>query len=183
MNLKKIKIMKKILTLFAVAGLMAFASCEGPEGPPGYDGKDGLTGQAFEIKNINLGRVADNEYNLKNTFQSQVGGDLYDDETVLIYRLTGTINSTTPIWQLIPRTIYFDNGDELDYDYDFSKLDFIITARGTFNLATEPDFIRNQTFRIVIIPSEFANSINKNSYTDVMKALNLKETQVKQINF
>jgi hypothetical protein len=32
--------------------------------------------QAFEIKNVNLGRVA-NEYNISfNTFQFEIGGDL-----------------------------------------------------------------------------------------------------------
>lgn len=172
--------MKKIITLLAVIAMFGFQSCEGPEGPAG---QDGLTAEAFEIKNINLGKVADNEYNLKSTFQFEIGGNLYDDETVLVYRLTGLVNSTTPIWQLIPRTIYFDNGDELDYDYDFSKVDFIITARGTYNLLNRPDYINNQTFRVVIIPSNLAASVNKNNYLEVMKVLNLDESQIQQVQF
>lgn len=175
--------MKKIITLFAVIGIFSFQSCTGPEGPPGFDGQDGLTPEAFEMRNVNLGRVTDNQYNISSTFNFEVGGDLFDDETILVYRKTGTLSSGAPIWQLIPRTIYFDNGQELDYDYDFSKVDFIITARGTYNLLNTPNYINNQTFRIVIIPSNLKLSVDKNNYFEVMNALNLKEGQVQKINF
>ncbi|MFH6966798.1 hypothetical protein [Flavobacterium sp. FlaQc-28] len=172
--------MKKILTLFAVVGLIAFTSCEGPEGPPG---RDALMPEAFEISNVNLGRVADNEYNLKSTFKFEIGDNLFDDETVLIYRLTGVINPTTPVWQLLPRTIYFNDGNELDYDYDFSKVDFIITARGTYNLLTKPEYIQNQTFRVVIIPSDLAKTVNTSNFSEVMSAAKLNESQIQEIKF
>jgi hypothetical protein len=171
--------MKKIITLLAVIGMFGFQGCEGPEGPPG---SDALVPEAFEIKNVNLGKVADNEYNLKSTFQFEIGGNLFDDETVLVYRLTGLINSNTPIWQLIPRTIYFSNGDELDYDYDFSKVDFIITARGNYNLLNTPSYINNQTFRVVIIPSNLAAAVNKNNYNEVMSVLKISENQIQKID-
>lgn len=170
--------MKRIITLFAIIGLLAFSGCEGPEGIPG---QDGLTADAFEIKNVNLGRVTDNQYSISSTFLYEIGGDLFNDETILVYRLTGTINSTTPIWQLIPRTIYHDDGNELDYDYDFSKVDFVISARGTYNLVNKPSFINNQTFRIVIIPSNLLSEVNKEDYFSVMKSLNLNENEVQQV--
>ena len=51
-KLKKLNIMKKILTLFAVVGLIVFSSCEGPEGPPGPPGYDGeSSNKVFEIIN------------------------------------------------------------------------------------------------------------------------------------
>ena len=170
--------MKRIITLFSIIGLLAFSGCEGPEGIPG---QDGLTADAFEIKNVNLGRVTDNQYSISSTFLYEIGGDLFNDETILVYRLTGTINSTTPIWQLIPRTIYHDDGNELDYDYDFSKVDFVISARGTYNLVNKPSFINNQTFRIVIIPSNLLSKVNKEDYFLVMKSLNLNENEVQQV--
>jgi hypothetical protein len=170
--------MKRIITLFSIIGLLAFSGCEGPEGIPG---QDGLTADAFEIKNVNLGRVTDNQYSISSTFLYEIGGDLFNDETILVYRLTGTINSTTPIWQLIPRTIYHDDGNELDYDYDFSKVDFVISARGTYNLVNKPSFINNQTFRIVIIPSNLLSKVNKEDYFSVMKSLNLNENEVQQV--
>lgn len=172
--------MKKIVTLFVFVSLVAFSSCTTTE--EYYDGEDYDTyPEAFEIENVNLSKVADNEYNLKSTFQYEIGGNLYDDETVLIYRLTSTINSTTPVWQLIPRTIYFTNNNELDYDYDFSKVDFIITARGNYVLQNTPEYIRDQTFRVVIIPSDLAASMDTTNYTEVMKTLKISESQVQKV--
>ncbi len=173
--------MKKILTLFAVIGLIAFSSCEGPEGPPGPPGHDGLTGEAFEILNTNFSYNVANGYFISGTFQNKIGDDLFDDETVLIYRLKGTINPQTPIWQLIPTTLYFDNGDEITYDYDFSKKDFQIYVGANYDLAETPSYINNQSFRIVIIPSALASTVNKNSLNDVMKAAKLSENQVQKI--
>ena len=174
--------MKRIITLFAIIGLLAFSGCEGPEGIPG---QDGLTADAFEIKNVNLGRVTDNQYSISSTFLYEIGGDLFNDETILVYRLTGTINSTTPIWQLIPRTIYHDDGNELDYDYDFSREDFTIYAEGTYNLSETPEFIYNQTFRIVIIPGYFSNrsaqQIDFNDYNAVLQAYGINPSSIKKI--
>ncbi|KRD58460.1 hypothetical protein ASE40_19225 [Flavobacterium sp. Root935] len=170
--------MKKILTLFAVVGLIAFSSCEGPEGPPG---QDGLTGEAFEILNTNFSFNATDGYFISGTFQSKVGGDLFDDETVLIYRLKGTIDAQTPIWQLIPTTLYFNNGDEITYDYDFSRKDFQIYAGANYDLAETPSYVNNQSFRIVIIPSALAKTVNKNNFNDVMSVLKLKESDVQKI--
>lgn len=175
--------MKKILTLFAVVGLIVFSSCEGPEGPPGPPGYDALVPEAFEVKNVNLIRVNNNQYEFSRNFSSYVDGNLFDDETVLIYRLTGIVDSTTPIWELIPKTTNFDNGDVADYFFKFSKINFKITVIGSFNLAEEPDLINNQTFRVVIIPSKFAKSVNKSNYLDVMKTLKLNESDIKQVNF
>jgi hypothetical protein len=172
--------MKKILTLFAIVGLVAFSSCSSDD-----DGPDNDTYPvAFEIKNVNFTRAgADNYYEISNTFSNEIGTALYDDETVLVYRLSDVINSNTPVWQLIPRTVYFDDNNELDYDYDFSKVDFVISARGTYNLLNKPSYINNQTFRVVVVPSNLLASINKNNYLDVMKTLKLKEDQIKQVNF
>ena len=78
---------------------------------------------------------------------------------------------------------YFDNGDFAEYNFNFSKEDFVITVMDAFDLATEPSLINNQTFRIVIIPSDFATSVNKNNYLDVMKTLKLNESEIKKINF
>lgn len=170
--------MKKIMTLFAFVSFLAFSSCTTTNDL--HEDNDTFP-EAFEIKNVNLARVADNEYNLESTFQYEIGGNLYDDETVLVYRLTSLINSTTPVWQLIPRTIYFTNGDELDYDYDFSKVDFVITARGTYNLLNTPSYINNQTFRVVIVPSALAATMDTSNYTEVMNTLKISESQVQKV--
>lgn len=97
--------------------------------------------------------------------------------------MTGTINSSTPIWQLIPRTIHFSNGDELDYDFDFSKADFVISANGNYTLSARPEYVNNQTFRIVIVPASFSKTLNTNNYAEVMNALNINESQIQKVNF
>ena len=174
------EIMKKILTLFAVAvvGLIVFSSCEGPEGPPGPPGYDGLA-SAFQVNNVNLTRIT----NLKYEFSADFKPVLFNDETVLIYRKTAVTNSGAPVWQALPKTTNFDNGDFADYFFDFSKEDFIITVIGSFNLAEEPSLINNQTFRVVIIPSSLAKTVNKNNYLEVMKAAKLSESEIDKVNF
>ena len=176
--------MKKISTLLAVIGMIFISSCEGPQGPPGYDGLDGLDGQdgligeVFELKNVNFAYNATDGYTIYRALTPQI----YPSDVILIYRMTGTIDANTPIWQLIPRTLFLPQG-ELDYDFDFSKEDFTIYAGGNYNLSLTPNYINNQTFRIVIVPGSFSASINKNNYADVVAALNVKESQVQPINF
>jgi hypothetical protein len=174
--------MKKILTLFAVIGLIAFSSCEGPEGPPGPPGYDAPVAEVFELQNVNFDFNSDDGYNIYR----KLNPNIVDSDVVLIYRLAGTINSTTPIWQQIPRTLYVSQG-ELDYDFDFSRADFTIYAGGTYDLALTPDLIRNQTFRIVIVPGDFSTtgkSVSKPDYSDyneVIKKYNIDDSNVKQI--
>lgn len=176
-----LEIMKNIIAILAVLGILSLESCTINEVGPTLD--NDTIPEAFEVKDVDLFRVTNNEYNFSSTFNYEIGGDLYNDETVLVYRLTAYINSSTPIWQLIPRTIYFSSGDVLDYYYDFSKVDFVITARGSYNLLTSPSYIDNQTFRVVILPSNLASITNINNYLEVMNALNLKESQVQNLNF
>lgn len=168
--------MKKILTLFAVVGLIVFSSCEGPEGPPG---QDALMPSAFQINNVNLKRITNFNY----TFSANFSSLLFNDETVLIYRKTDQTNSGAPVWQLIPKTTNYDNGDVADYFFDFSKEDFTITVIASFNLATQTDLINNQTFRVVIVPSVLASNLNKSNYLDVMKTLKLNDDEIKKVNF
>jgi len=173
--------MKKILTLFAVIGLVAFSSCEGPEGPQGPQGPEGPVAEVFEISNVNF--TAANNY----TISQKLNPVIFDSDVVLIYRLSGTINPTTPIWQQIPRTIYNARG-ELDYDFDFSREDFSIYADANYDIALTPEFLNGQTFRIVIVPGSFSTtgkSASKPDYSDyneVIKKYNIDDSNVKKLN-
>lgn len=178
--------MKKILTLFAVVGLMAFTSCEGPEGPPGPEGipgQDAVIAEVFELNNVNFSYNATDGYNIYRTLNPVI----FQSDVILIYRLTGTINPTTPVWQQIPRTLYTSKG-ELDYDFDFSKQDFTIYAGGNYDLSLTPEFLNNQTFRIVIVPGAFSStgkSTAKPDYSDynaVIKRYNIDDSNVKRLN-
>jgi hypothetical protein len=96
--------------------------------------------------------------------------------------LSGTIDSSTPIWQLIPRTLFVVQG-ELDYDYDFSKEYFTIYAGGNYDLALTPSYLNNQTFRIVIVPGAFSSNLKTSNYEDVMAGLNINESQIQTVSF
>ncbi len=170
--------MKKIITLLAVIGIFSLQGCTGPEGPQGIPGQDGLIAEVFELKNVNFTYDATDGYLIYQKFTPNI----YASDVVLIYRLSGTINSSSPIWQPIPRTLFLTQG-ELDYDFDFSKEDFTIYAGGTYNLSMTPQYLNDQTFRIVIVPGSFSTTVNTSNYAEVMSALNVNESQIQKINF
>jgi hypothetical protein len=170
--------MKKILFLFATISTVFLSSCEGPEGPegpPGYTAES----EVFELLNVDFA-FSGGEYQIYRTLNPNI----LDSDNILIYRLSGIIDPQTPIWQLIPRTLYLGQG-ELDYDYDFSREDFTIYAGGTYNLAETPEFITGQTFRIVIIPGYFSRTtqpVDLNNYDAVIEAYGLKGKAIIPLN-
>ena len=168
--------MKRIFLLLAVIGITTLSSCDGDTGPQGPPGPES---EVFELQNVNFQLNQNNEY----TIFQQLNPVIFDSDNILIYRMAGTINPQTPIWQLIPRTLFLDEG-ELDYDFDFSAVDFTIYAGGTYNLALTPQFIQNQTFRIVIIPGYFSKgtSIDYNDYDAVIKAFNINDSNITVLN-
>ncbi len=171
--------MKRIFLLLAVVAMTALQSCEGDQGPPGRDGVS-VESEVFELQNVNFQLNANNEYAIFR----ELNPAIIDSDVILIYRMTGTINAQTPIWQLIPRTLFLNEG-ELDYDFDFSRVDFTIYAGGTYNLATTPQFINNQTFRIVIVPGYFsrgANVVDFEDYNAVIEAYGIDDSNVKVLN-
>ena len=166
--------MKKIITLLAVVGMFSLQGCTVE------DSVDNDTiAEVFEIRNINFVNDPADGYIIYQKFTPII----FASDVVLIYRLTGTIDSNTPIWQLIPRTIFLANGRELDYDFDFSKEDFTIYARGNYDLSLTPQYLNNQTFRIVIVPGSFSTTLNTSNYAAVVSALNIKENDIQRINF
>ncbi len=168
--------MKRILLFLAVIGLTTLSSCDGDTGPRGPAGPES---EVFELQNVNFVLDQNNEYTI---FQN-LNPVIFDSDNILIYRMSGTINPQTPIWQLIPRTLFLNEG-ELDYDFDFSAVDFTIYAGGTYNLATTPQFIQNQTFRIVIIPGYFSkgSDLDFNDYNAVIDYFQINDSNVKVLN-
>lgn len=173
--------MKKAFVYLSLAMSMVLASCIGPQGmsgEPGYSAE----AEVFELRNINFDYNAVDGY----TIYRSLNPNIYASDNILIYRMTSTINQQTPVWQSIPRTFFLGNGQELDYDFNFSKQDFTIYAGGNFNLATMPVYLTNQTFRIVIIPGYFSNkaaqkNIDYSDYNAVVKAYHILESKVKPL--
>lgn len=175
--------MKKIITLFAVIGMLVLHGCTVTTETNTVD--NDTIAEVFQLNNASF------NYTVKDGFyiDEDINPLLYDEDVVLIYRQIGNINATNaPIWQLIPRTIYLENSRELDYDFDFSNEHFIIYVRGNYDLRLTPNYINNQTFRIVIVPgsksgsAKFANKNDFSDYNAVVKKYNIDDNNVKILN-
>lgn len=170
--------MKKTIFILGLICIAVLVSCSGKDGAPGQNGQNALISEVFELQNINLDYKTSKDYQIRQNLNPNI----YPSDVILIYRKSGLINPTTPVWQPIPNRIYSPEG-ELDYDFDFSKQDFTIYASGNYNLNLTPIYITNQTFRIVIVPAAFSNRMSKNlSYEDVIAKYHIDDTHVKVLN-
>lgn len=169
--------MKKLALLLVLIGFVSLQSCTVNENSVDND----TISEVFELRNVNFSYNSIDGYTIYRTLSPQI----YASDVILIYRMTGTIDANTPIWQQIPRTLYLPQG-ELDYDFDFSKEDFTIYAGGTYDLATTPSYITNETFRIVIVPGYFSNKmahkVDLSDYNAVVKAFNIDDKNIKQLH-
>ena len=166
--------MKKIFLLLTV-GIISLTSCNNDDDfvntTPVGDGD--TIGETIDLTGVNLTFDPNTgRYAIVYPFEPAI----FDSDVVLVYRRT--LDDGFNVWQPIPRTLYFDNGDELDYDFNFSANDVLIYATGNFDLGFAPGFTQNQQFRIVIVPSDFATDLSGVSYDEVARKLNIKESAV-----
>lgn len=158
--------------------MFGFQACEGPEGPPGQDGQDGLLGIVYENQSPNYYNFTTaNNFKVRFTFPNAI----YDSDVVLVYRLAG-VDSGKAIWEFLPETYYFDDGTrDYSFNFNFTRTYVDIYLNGN-DLATVPESVRlNQIFRIVVVPAEFAATVNKANYLEVVGKLNIKENQIQEI--
>jgi hypothetical protein len=186
--------MKKIITVLLIS-VFALTSCgddgamgpQGPQGPAGADGLDGL-GYTFE-ETVTF--EYDSDVNLYSTFidipENVVTIDP-DADAVLIYRLNvieATDGSNLDTWSLIPQNFFLDEGI-IQYVYNHTVNDVEVIIDGNFDLSIlGSQFVENQTFRVVVIPSSsnFAQTtgLDISNLDAVMHALDLKESDVNKL--
>ena len=170
--------MKKYITLILLAIFsLAIVSCDTRNDDVNTQDNDTYP-VVLDINNINFSFDAQDGYFIERSFTKP----LVSTDVVLIYRKAGTASDGSAVWQSIPRTLYLDNGDELDYDFDFTRNDIMIYANGNYDISTTPEFINNQTFRVVLVPAS-ASSRNANvdysNYESVIKYFNIDDSKVK----
>ncbi|OCK52996.1 hypothetical protein BA768_00090 [Chryseobacterium sp. CBo1] len=117
--------------------------------------------------------------------QSLTSYGMLDSDMVLVYRLKA-VSGTNDVWEQIPKTIYLSNGNEIDYDFDFTKNDVQIYLSGTYDVTTTPAYYNNQTFRIVLVPAGFLNKgtapkVDYSDYNAVIKYYNIDDSKVVKI--
>lgn len=166
--------MKKILTLFAIVGLVAFSSCSSDDVPD-----NDTISEVYEVSNVNF--TAANDYNPIIPLNPAI----FDSDMVVLYRLAGVENGQD-VWKMTPELYYFANGTfNFGYNFNFTKNDVSIYLDGNDLASVATTFRTNQIFRIVIIPGYFSNkSVNKPDFSDynaVIKKYNIDDSNLKKI--
>lgn len=145
---------KAVLLLFVVATL---AACRGPRGFQGDPGVN-ILGQTFEFENISFTyESGPNLWAAVIDIPSDIS--MYQSDAILAFRLETVQGSSGTIdtWNLIPQSFYLADGT-ISYLYNHSSFDIELMIDGDFNLANlNQVFTKNQVFRFVVIPSNFAN--------------------------
>ncbi|PZU90742.1 MAG: hypothetical protein DI529_01975 [Chryseobacterium sp.] len=133
----------------------------------------------YDLKNVSFSYNQDLGWHYGQSFNKP----LLDQDYVIIFRQSGTSNNS-PVWQQIPATIYpYNNNLEFNYDFDFSKNDFMIYAGGNYDITTTPQYMNNQTYRVVLVPAVFgknanAGDLSKMSYEEVIAKYNIDDSKV-----
>jgi hypothetical protein len=163
--------MKKIFLLLAMAGTVAFTGCNNDDDRPDKD----TISPVIELDNVDF--TSANNFTVFYEF----GGEIFDADVVLVYRLINV--EGFDVWQQIPRTLYLDNGGEIDYDFNFTPNDveIFMGANDLANLNALPGYTQDQIFRIVKVPGYFAGTVDVNNYDAVMSALESNGNEVQVI--
>lgn len=194
---QKSSIMNKFNTIFGAVLVLLAVACEGPAGPPGFDGldgldgldgQDGIQGQVVEVEGINFEyNATDNIFSTLITFSDVTDFEVFESDAVLIYRFDGTVDlndgSTADAWSQIPQSFFLPEGT-IQYVAAHTFVDAELFIDGNFDLSTlDTGFTDDQIFRIVFVPSVFANAskMDTSNLESVMGSLGIGEGQVKKL--
>ena len=177
---------KLIPLLFIIAAL--FQACSGSDGRDGAPGLDGvnIVGQTFEVENVDFNTA--NNFRYVQTYASAKLIDVRESDAVLIYVLWEVVDQD-PIWRLLPQAIDMPRG--VTYNFDYSPADFSVfidAPTAALKASLSADFTQNQTFRIVVIPSDFTDArkntagLDYNNYNAVKEYFNLDESKIPKYN-
>ncbi|WP_247234795.1 collagen-like protein [Telluribacter sp. SYSU D00476] len=190
--------MKKLFFSLLLSTSVLFMGCEGPEGPQGVPGPQGPQGPAGPAGQNGVNVVSTvfdfegsfnsgNEYRIYFDFPPEEV-EVFETDAVLVYRLWEELEDESgpiAVWRLLPQTILMQQGI-MQYNFDHSFLDVSVFMDAQFNLSTlGAQWTQNQTFRVVIIPADFARNLRKqgvdlSNYEEVKKHYQINESQIKK---
>ncbi|WP_112379827.1 collagen-like triple helix repeat-containing protein [Flagellimonas maritima] len=189
--------MNKYNTIVGALLILFTVSCEGPQGPPGFDGFDGpqgpqgepgIQGQVVEVDGVNFGFDAENNrFGALINYADETNFEVFEADAVLVYRFDGLVDlddgTTADAWSQIPQNFFLPEGT-IQYVFAHTFIDLELFIDGNFDLSIlSTDFTDNQSFRIVFLPSEFADAsrMDTSNIQNVMSALGIEENQVMKI--
>ncbi|MBR8537790.1 hypothetical protein KDU71_19620 [Carboxylicivirga sediminis] len=173
----------KYVALILLTLSLFLSSCDNTIGHPPSQGGD-FIGTTFEFTG-SFNRS--NAYQLVFNFR-QNGFIPYESDVILAYVLWESAG--IDYWRPLPQTVYFNNGTSFQYNYDFSAdiasnqiIDMSVFLDSYLDLSTlPPGYTQNQTFRVVVVPSDFleASNVDVNSLESILNAeqLQLKELEI-----
>lgn len=167
--------MRNLIFFIAIGTGILFTSCKGDPGPQGPPGGVEYA-KIFEktVRNFNY----DSNYNqLFSDFYS-FPFTVYESDVVLAFRYEGQTNigggETADVWTPLPQNVFYNDGtgDFFQYNFNHTFIDVQFTIEGNFPLTNiDPNDSENQTFRIAVVPSEFAKrNPSMNDILEVMEA-------------
>ncbi|WP_160114264.1 hypothetical protein [Aquimarina sp. AU119] len=149
--------MKKIFTLLCITTFM-LTSCSNDD-----DTDFDTIGQSFEVDNVDFRPDIDGFIAVNIPFPA--GVEVFDADVVLVYRLEEVFEGND-VWEPLPTPLIIEAGGELTYRFNFTINDVdILMDTPDFNLVP-PRYTDNQVFRIVIVPSRFAQD-SKIDFSDI----------------
>jgi len=155
--------MKQVTLLFAIFSAILFSSCEGDQGPPGEPGIN-ILGQVFEYT-VNFQYDPQNNIYTTDFLTFPANVEVFESDAVLVYRLEGqdTIGNgeVADVWSQLPQNVFYQDGtgDFFQYIFTHTFVDIQFLIEGNFDLTTlDAEFFNNQTFRVAIVPAEFADA-------------------------
>ncbi|WP_375323987.1 collagen-like protein [Flagellimonas sp. GZD32] len=187
--------MNKFSTILGVVLVLFLTACEGPQGPPGFDGPqgipgaDGIQGQVVEVEGVNFGYDAGaNLFSTLINFSDITDFEVFESDAVLVYRWAGSITlndgSEADLWSQIPQNYFLEAGT-IQYVFEHTFVDLELFIDGNFDLSfLSTDFTDDQIFRIVFVPSEYAeaNDLDTANFESVMSSLNINEGQIMKLD-
>lgn len=168
--------MKKIIPFLMLAFVSVFTvSCDNDDDNVQYVDNDTVAGVIEITRSFQYNSATDQHYINQSI-------SILPSDMVLVYRLKD-LSGNNNVWEQIPKTIYLNNGNELDYDFDFTKNDVQIYIGGTYDVTTTPIYYNNQKFRIVLVPADIVNKgakapVDYSDYNAVIKYFKINDSKV-----
>ena len=171
--------MKRITLVLAFIGMITLNSCTVNDTPPAQIQQVNNT-YVSEVFEVTTSFGSNNNFSRLVTFNPPI----YNSDTVLVYHLYDVVNGSD-VWRLMPQTYFFDNGVELDYNYDFTQyaVNIFLDSNDNLNYFSSA-WTQNQTFRLVVVPGSFkmANKIEYSDYNTTIKMLGYKDIKIKKLD-